>query len=69
MSTPDVKVPDVSVRLSGMEGNVFAIISRVRGALHRAGYEQEAREYAQQAMACKSYDAVLQLTMATVVTA
>lgn len=34
----DPKYPDVTVQLSGEDGNAFFIISRVRRALRRAGY-------------------------------
>jgi hypothetical protein len=60
------KFPDVEVQLSGEDGNVFAIIGRVRRALKSAGHADAAETYSKAAMACKSYDEVLRLTMETV---
>ena len=57
---------DVSVKLIGADGNVFAIIGTVSQALKRAGFTQEASDFAKKAMSCDSYDAVLQLVMETV---
>jgi hypothetical protein len=63
-----VRFPDVTVQLSNEDGNVFAIIGRVSGALRRAGHPAEADAFAREAMAQPSYDAVLQLVMRTVET-
>lgn len=62
----DVKYPDVSVQLTGGDGNVFAIIGAVKKALQRAGQRDAANEFANNALKCESYDAVLQLAMTTV---
>ena len=51
------------VKLTGTDGNVFAIIGKVAGALKKAGLKKEASEFTTKAFASKSYDAVLQLTM------
>ncbi len=56
----------VEVELVGQDGNAFAIIGAVSRELKRAGLREEAQEYQQQAMACGSYDELLQLTMQTV---
>jgi hypothetical protein len=61
-----VKFPDVKVQLTGTDGNAFALIGRVTQAMKRAGYRKEAEELAREAMNCESYDALLQLLMATV---
>ncbi len=38
------------VQLSGKDGNVFAIIGRVRTALNKAGLRDEAKEFTKLAM-------------------
>jgi hypothetical protein len=38
----DVKYPDVTVQLSGEDGNALAMISRVRRALKKGGAKAEA---------------------------
>jgi hypothetical protein len=60
------RFPDVSVPLTGEDGNVFAIIGRVARALRRAGHADAAKIFAETAMAAHSYDAVLRLVMETV---
>ena len=60
------KYPGVNVQLSGEDGNVFLIISRVSRALKRAGYDDAAKEFSAAAMKAPSYDAVLRLCMETV---
>ena len=56
----------VEVELVGQDGNVFTVVGRVSRALKRAGLPDVAKEYREQATACKSYDAVLRLTMSVV---
>ncbi|MFF2571239.1 hypothetical protein [Streptomyces sp. NPDC058084] len=58
--------PDVKVQLSGENGNALHLISRVGGALRRAGHPDVATEFAKAAMQSSSYDEVLQLIMRTV---
>ena len=48
-------------KLVGTDGNVFAIIGKVSGALKRAGYRDKAEEFSNKAMDSESYQAVLQL--------
>ena len=48
-------------KLSGEDGNVFSIIGRVSKTLKRNGKPELAKEFAEKALASKSYDAVLQL--------
>ena len=74
----EVKYPNVTVQLSGENGNAFAIIGAVSKALKRAyrgddpqfETNQEAHEaaaaYRAEAMASESYDALLQHAMKTV---
>ncbi len=58
--------PDVTVQLSGEDGNVFFIIGRVSQALRRAGHPEAANAFAEEAMKAESYDEVLRLCMRTV---
>lgn len=63
---PAITYADVSVELTGVNGNVFVIIGTVAKALrHHIGHEA-ATAYTNAATACGSYDEVLQLTMRTV---
>ena len=61
-----VKYPDVTVTLSGEDGNAMAIIGRVRRAIRRAHGEEAAAEYAAEARQSLSYDALIQHAMSTV---
>jgi hypothetical protein len=56
---PDFTKPPV--KMVGEDGNVFAIIGRVRRALRRAGRSDLAQEFTARATASSSYDAVLAL--------
>lgn len=62
--TPDH--PEVVVKLSGEDGNVYNIIGRVRNALRKAGYKNEALAFNAAALVSRSYDDVLQLAMSIV---
>jgi hypothetical protein len=44
------KFPDVQVRLTGEDGNAFAIIGKVSKALKRAGHGDAAAEFQAEAM-------------------
>ncbi len=48
-------------KLSGTDGNVFAVIGRVQKALRRAGEESRAHEFVERAFGAGSYDEVLRL--------
>lgn len=48
-------------KLVGTDGNVFAIMGRVREALKKAGLRDQADKFTAEAMKAESYDAVLQL--------
>lgn len=48
-------------KLTGTDGNVFAIIGAVSRSLKRANLYDRAREFVAKAMAANSYDSVLQL--------
>lgn len=59
----DVKYPDVTVQLSGMDGNAFAIMGRVTKALRRAGVSQKELDlYVSQSMAM-AYNELVQTAM------
>jgi hypothetical protein len=58
---------EVIVQLTGEDGNVFAIIGRVRRALERAGFRAEAAEFVKKATSGDlDYNGVLALAMDTV---
>ena len=66
MTTP--KFPDIGVNLgdlSGPDGNAFAIIGKVSGALKRAGLRAEAAEFQAEAMS-GDYAHLLDTVKATV---
>jgi hypothetical protein len=59
-----VKFPNVHVQLSGEDGNVFAIIGRVRRALVQAGATREQLEcFMTEVTAAGSYDEALVVVM------
>lgn len=59
----DVKYPDIKVRLSGEDGNAFAIIGRVRRALKKAKVPStEIEAFSSEAMS-GDYDHLLQTAM------
>lgn len=66
---PDNRIPPPfpsdkpTVKLVGTDGNVFAVIGKVRDALGRAGLRDEAAEFVERAFAAGSYDEVLRLCM------
>jgi len=43
------RFPDVYVQLTGKDGNAFSIIGRVRRELRRAGYDEAALEFVEEA--------------------
>jgi hypothetical protein len=61
----DVKFPDVTVQLVGMDGNAFAILGRVAAALRKAGHADAVKEYMDEAMS-GDYDHLLRVTCLTV---
>jgi hypothetical protein len=57
------KYPKIEVRLSGKDGNAFAILGRVQAALGRAGVpDDEIKSYTREATT-GDYDHLLQVTM------
>jgi len=58
------RFPDVHVQLSGQDGNVFAIIGRVRRALMNAGATQEQLDrFWEEVSNAGSYDEALRVVM------
>jgi len=70
MSAETVKHPDVTVRLSApgaeCDGNAMSIIGTIARRLKREVSREAADEWRRDALACRSYDALLRLAMATV---
>ena len=60
------KYPQVTVRLTGEDGNAFSIIGRVAKALRREVGPEAAAEFQTEAFAQPSYDHLLRLAMRTV---
>ncbi|MFJ1837855.1 hypothetical protein ACIOJ9_28795 [Streptomyces sp. NPDC088175] len=58
--------PDVTVQLSGEDGNVYSVIGIVQKALRRAGHHEAATAFGRTALGSQSYDEVIQLAMRTV---
>lgn len=56
------KYPEIEVRLTGEDGNAFAILARVRTALQNAGHYEAAQEFLTEATA-GDYDHLLQTAM------
>lgn len=52
-----------AVRLTGTDGNVFALLGKCSRALRGAGLDSEAEEMATRVMAAGSYDEALQVMM------
>jgi hypothetical protein len=60
------KYPDVTVRLTGTDGNAFALIGRVRSALREAGVSNhEIQEFVFTATQQESYEQLLQFLIKT----
>lgn len=60
------RYPEVSVQLTGQDGNVFSIIGETSRALKRAGYRDEAAQFTSEAFDSGSYEEVLALVTAWV---
>lgn len=59
----NIKYPQVSVQLSGEDGNAFSITNRVMAALRRAGVPREEIEAYWAETKTGDYDHLLQTTM------
>lgn len=66
MSKNEVLYPNITVQLTGKDGNAFAVIAEVSEALKNAGLVNEAKKFTQDAFQSESYDELLQLCMETV---
>jgi len=64
--TTEIQYPDVTVQLTGEDGNAFAIIGTVARALRKTGHREAADAFITDAMALGSYDDLLRLCMTTV---
>lgn len=53
----------IKVKLSGTDGNVFALMGRVSAAMKKNGQVEEAKQMANEVMQCHSYDEALQTFM------
>lgn len=51
------------VKLTGTDGNVFALLGRCTKALKQAGQSDKAHSLAEEIWACESYNAALSLMM------
>jgi len=64
MATFTPHFPDVHVQLTGHDGNVFAIIGRVRSALRKSGASQEqVDDFTKEVTSAGSYDDALAIVM------
>ena len=63
MSTANVKHPEVSVRLTGNDGNAFLILSRVSQALRKAKVPDAEVQAFQDEATGGNYDHLLQTVM------
>jgi len=63
---PKVLYPEVSVQLTGRDGNAFSIIGEVNRQLRRAGHVEALEPFMAEATAAESYDQFLQVVMKTV---
>lgn len=59
----DPKYPDITVQLTGEDGNAFFIIGRARAAARRAGLSNEELKLFQDEAMSGNYDNVLQTCM------
>ena len=63
----DITYPDVTVQLSGRDGNAFAILAATKTAIEQQVGKEEAKAYIAEAMSQESYDELIRYTMRTVV--
>ena len=63
-----VKYPEVVVQLTGLDGNAFAVMGRVRDGLKRAGvHRSEIQRYTEESTNSGSYDELLGVALSWVV--
>jgi hypothetical protein len=62
-----VRYPHIKVTLSGTDGNVFALMGKVRIAMRRARVPQpQIEEFTENVLACDGYDDALRIMLETV---
>lgn len=61
-----VTYPDVTVQLTGRDGNAFAIMGTIARAIEEKHGHEAAARYRNEATQSESYDALLQHAMRTV---
>lgn len=59
----EVKHPEVTVQLTGEDGNAFFIMGRVMAAMRRAGVSKDEIDAYHQEASSGNYDHLLQTTM------
>jgi hypothetical protein len=57
------KFPDITVPLTGTDGNAFAVLGQVNRALRQAGVSAEARQTFMAEATAGTYDQLLQVVM------
>jgi hypothetical protein len=57
------ETPKPRCRLTGTDGNVFALLGRVTTALKKAGQPAQAQDVAERLLTCNSYHDALRLFM------
>jgi hypothetical protein len=57
------KYPDITVPLTGTDGNAFAVLGKVSRALRQAGVSQAERDAFTQEATASDYDRLLQTVM------
>lgn len=62
----DIKHPEVTVELSGQDGNAFAIMGAVAQAMRRAGIDKSAIDAYREESMSGDYDNLLRVAMQTV---
>lgn len=62
----DIKYDDVTVKLTGEDGNAFNIIGQVNRGIREVHGADAAKEFADEAMTSESYDALLAFVQRTV---
>lgn len=62
----EIMYPDVTVQLTGQDGNAFAIMGTIAKAIRAARGTEEADQWIFRATECGSYDELLVLAQTTV---
>lgn len=62
MDTSDIKYPDVTVQLTGRDGNAFGILGAVARALRQSGHAGQVQQFMAEATA-GDYDKLLRVCM------